>query len=420
LDSPESINPDNNKTRLFYGYIIAAAAFFVLFAAYGVRFAYGVFFKPMAAELGYSSATTSAAYSISLFLEGVFSLVMGGMADRFGPRVVMIFSSIVVGTGYCLMPLVHSPWQLYLFYGVILGIGMGGMFVPMVSMTARWFTTRRNLMTGIVSSGAGIGMLVLPPLVARLIIWYDWRATYVIMGIMIFVITMIAAQFLRRDPATMGTIPYGENKQPNIKATASGFSFKDALRTSQFWIIFIMIFWYGFYSTAINVHIVPDAINSGMVPTTAANILATSGGLLVAGRILLGIAADRAGNKRIFMFGFVLSTLALFWLIYMQAHWAFFVFAALIGFSQGGLGTSQSPLVASVFGLKSHGLIFGGVGFGYTLGAALGPFLTGYIFDKTESYNLALFVCVGTSILALIFSLFIRRIKNYIFTSAPL
>jgi MFS family permease len=413
---------DTTRPRLFYGYIISIAAFFIIFAAYGVRFSYGVYFKPMAADLGYSSAVTASAYSLSMFLEGIFSLVMGGLSDRFGPRIVLTISSLLVGAGYCLMPHVHSPWQLYVFYGLILGIGMGGIFVPTISMTARWFTARRNLMTGLVSSGAGIGMLVLPPLSAHLIQSFGWRTTFPIMGIAILVVVLVAAQFLKRDPSSLGLMPYGET--PRVEkgkaSVASGFTFQQALRLPQFWVIFIMIVLYGFYSSAINVHIVPDAINTGMSPTTAANILAVSGGLLVVGRVILGTAADRTNNKRIFLFGFTLSTLALVWIILQQAHWGFFVFALLIGFAQGGIGTSQSPLVASVFGLKAHGLIYGCVGFGYTIGAALGPFFTGYIFDVTSSYNLALIICVGTSVLALLFAFFLRPVKSSIFTSSRL
>jgi MFS transporter, OFA family, oxalate/formate antiporter len=406
-------------SRFFYGYVVALAAFIIIFAAYGVRFSYGVYFKPMAAELNYGSAITSAAYSVSMLLEGIFSLVLGGLADKYGPRIILTCCSILVGVGYCLMPFVHSIWQLFVFYGLILGVGMGGIFVPMVSMTARWFTSRRNLMTGLVSSGAGIGMLVIPTASAFLIQSFGWRTTFVVMGIFILAVVLIAAQFLKRDPSRVGALPYGE-KQPAEKGrttSTSGYSFKEALRLPQFWIIFIMIVWYGFYSSSVNVHIVPDAINQGMSPTTAANILAVSGGLLVVGRVVLGTMADRIGNKRVFIFAFALSVLAMVWIILMQAHWAFFLFAVLIGFSQGGIGTSQSPIAASLFGLKAHGLIFGCIGFGYTIGAALGPFFTGLLFDITNSYHAALIICAVCSVISLLFAFLISPVKNSIFTS---
>jgi MFS family permease len=398
--------------RFFYGFVIAIAAFFVLFSAYGVRFAYGVFFKPMEEQLGLNAVTTSAAYSISFFMEGVFSLISGGLADRFGPRIILSISSILVAAGYCLMPLVHSPWQLFLFYGIILGTGMGAMYTPLVSMTARWFNARRNLMTGLVSSGAGAGMLVIPSSTALLIERYGWRTSFLIIGIAIPVIVFAAAQFMRRDPESIGVLPYGASERPvEEKSAAKDHELHEALRAPQFWVVFIMVFWFSALSMAYNVHIVPDAIHAGMHPTSAASILALTGALLLAGRIVLGIAADRTGNKPIFIFCFILSTVAFLLIAFVQAHWAFFVLAVMIGFSQGGVGSSQSPLIASLFGLKSHGLIFGSLGFGSTFGAAVGPLLTGYIYDRTGSYHRAMLMCAAASMISLVFAFFIKPVE---------
>jgi MFS family permease len=400
---------EQTTPRIFYGFIIAIASFFVLFAAYGVRFSYGVFFKPMAGELGMNAATTSAAYSISFFMEGVFSLVSGGLADRFGPRIVLSLSSVLVAAGYCLMPMVHSPWQLFLIYGIVLGIGMGAMFTPLVSMTARWFNARRNLMTGLVSSGAGAGMLVIPSFTAHLIERCGWRTSFLIIGIAVPVIIFIGAQFMRRDPESMGAVPYGASEKPvTERSTTKEHALHEALRAPQFWVVFIMSFWFSVFAMSYNVHIVPDAIDAGMHPTSAANILALTGAMLLIGRIVLGIVADRIGNKPIFIFCFLLSTSAMLFIAFMQAPWAFFLLAVMIGFSQGGVGSSQSPLIASLFGLKSHGLIFGSLGFGSTLGAAVGPLLTGYIFDRTGSYHWALLMCAASSLISLVFSFFIK------------
>ena len=398
------------KAKLFYGFVISIASFFVLFSTYGVRFAYGVFFKPMGHELGFNAATTSAAYAISFFLEGVFSLVSGGLADRFGPRIVLSISIILVALGYCMMPMVHSQWQLFLIYGLVIGVGMGAMFIPLVSMTARWFNARRNLMTGLVASGAGAGMLIIPSVTAFLIERYGWRNTFVIMGIFVLAIVLTAAQFMVRDPAILGAIPYGEDasRQNRGSKPAEGYSFKEALHTPQFWTVFVMVFWFGIFIMSYNVHIVPDAISSGMASTRAAHVLATTGALMIAGRVILGTVADKTGNKPIFIFCFLLSAIALFFIVIVPAHWAFFVLAVLIGFAQGGIGTSQSPLVASMFGLKAHGLIYGCIGFGYTIGAALGPLLTGYIFDLTGSYHTALLICASASVVALLFAFFVK------------
>ncbi len=397
------------ESGIFYGFIIAIAAFFALFSAYGVRFAYGVFFKPMAKDLGFSAATTSAAYSISFLCEGIFSLISGGLADRFGPRIVVSVSSILIVAGYCLTALAHSPWQLFLFYGVLLGIGMGAMFVPLVSMTARWFKARRNLMTGLVSSGAGMGMLCVPPYIAHLIDSHGWRSSFLIMGLFIFTVVIIAAQFFKRDPASIGSVAYGENPDSSaIPSQVHGHTYPEAMRTSQFWIFFALVFCFGTVSMSYNVHIVPDAINSGMRPTRAANIMAVTGAMFVISRIILGTLADRYGNKPVLIFCFIVSSLSFFFITLVHAHWAFFLLALLFGITQGGVGTAQSPVVATLFGLRSHGLILGSIGLGSTMGSALGPLLAGYIFDFTGSYHWALFMCAIVSLFALTFASFIK------------
>jgi len=398
---------------IFYGYVVATASFCILVMVHGVRFSYGVFFTPMARELGWDSATTSLAYAISLFIEGAFNFLLGGLADRYGPRLVITFSGVVLALGYCLMPLVTSTWQFFLFYGLIVGAGIGGIFVPLVVLIARWFAIRRNMMTGVVTSGVGIGMLIIAPLANHLISTQGWRITFLIMGIATLLVTGISAQFLKKDPAALGLAPDGiKPKDVSIQATAvKGLTFHEAIRTHQFWLAFFVLFCYGFGLLAINVHIVPDAIHLGIPGPIAAGVLATIGGVQIIGRIGLGAAADRVGNKLIVLIGFIATAAALFWIISINSVWAFFFFAVLVGLFQGGIASSQSPLVAHLFGLKSHGAIFGLCGFGFTFGSALGPYITGYIFDITGSYHNAFLIAIAVSIIGVILILLVKPVK---------
>ena len=190
-------------------------------------------------------------------------------------------------------------------------------------------------------------------------------------------------------------------------SAARGHSLLEALQSRRFWVVFVMSFWFSVFSMSYNVHIVPDAVNAGMQPTSAAQILGWTGALMIAGRIILGTIADRSGIKPVFIFCFALSTCGFLLISFLQAHWAFFALAVMIGFSQGGVGSSQSPLIASLFGLRSHGLIFGFLGFGSTFGAAVGPLLTGYLFDLTGSYRWALLMCAAASLISLVFACFV-------------
>ncbi len=402
------------KSGLFYGYIIAIIAFCIIFISYGIRFSYGVFFKPISSELGWSSATTSLAYSVSMILEGVFNIFAGAIIDKYGPRLVLTISGILIGLGYCLIPTVSSGWQFFVFYGGIVGVGMGGIFIPLVSIIARWFAVRRTLATGLVSSSVGAGMLVVSPVANQLIITYDWRMTFLIFGILILLVTVIGAQFLKRDPTTIGLAPYGEKIDSNkdLKIPAQGLTFKEVVHFPQFWFVLIMILVYGFCRNSVNIHIVPDATNLGITATVAAAMLGTIGGFEIAGRIGLGLAADRIGNRSIFRLVFILFAMLTFWLPLINATWAFFIFAAIFGCAQGGIASSQSPLMASLFGLKSHGLLFGFCGFSFTLGAALGPYVTGHLFDSNGSYQIPFLICSIISLIAFGITLLLKPLKN--------
>jgi MFS family permease len=401
------------KPRLFYGYIVVVAAFFIVLASMGSYLAFGVFFTPLLTEFGWTRAMTSVAFSLSWIMQGSLGIVMGGLTDRFGPRIVLTLCGFFLGLGYLLISQVSAIWHIYLFYGVIIGIGMSGTMVPLASTVARWFTKRRSIANGIVLCGVSVGILIVPPVASRLIATYDWRVSYIILAGLVFVVIILAAQFLKRDPAGMGQVPYGENdgEGPPLELQTEGYSLREAVVTRQFWLLLVMFGCMGFCRHSIIVHIVPHATELGMSATSAANLMAVIGGLSTAGRLVLGTAADRGGNKQVFIVSFALVLAALLWLVPAGEAWMLYLFAAVFGLSMGG-AAAESPLVAGLFGLSSHGLIFGILGVGITLGAALGPYVAGYIFDVAGSYQAAFLVSASAGVIGLISTIFLTPTKR--------
>jgi len=414
VTSKEDYQLRKTEPRIFYGYIVVIVAFFVMVASWGVYNAFGVFFKPLQAEFGWSSAATSGAFSLSMIIYGVMGIVVGGLNDRFGPRIVMTLCGFLVGLGFLLMSQVNALWQIYLFYGVIVGIGLSGVWVPQLSTVARWFVRRRSLMTGIVVAGVGIGQLIGSPVASRLIAAYDWRLSYIILGGVVLIVMVLAAQLMKRDPTKMGLLPYGENevKQQGLASEAGAFSLKEAAGTTQFWVSLVMFFCFGFGVFGVTVHIVPHAIELGVSAVSAANVLAAMGGISILGTYVLGGLGDRIGNRQVFIIGFILIAAAFFWLVPARELWMFYLFAALFGFAMGGTGAVESPLVAGLFGLRSHGLIYGVVHIGFTAGAAVGPVVMGYIFDLTGSYQVAFLVCGVVGVVGLIMAVVLRPTKK--------
>ena len=406
--------PPGTKPGFFYGYIVVVAVLCIMVVIWGTFYTFGVFFTPLLNELGWTRAVTSGAFSLAMIMFGLLGIIMGGLSDRFGPRMVMTFCGFLIGSGYLLMSQVNTAWQLYLFYGVVMGAGLGGAFVPLVSAVARWFVKRRGIMTGIVVSGIAIGALIGPLVANWLISTYGWRVSYMILGSTVLVIVILAAQFLRRDPTQVGQMAYGEDEgeERRLRLETEGFSLREAIYTRQFWITLAMLFFYGFSLFTIIVHITPHAIELGISAATAATILATIGIMSIFSRIVLGSASDRIGNRQVFIIGFILMSAALFWLVPATEIWKLYLFAGVFGFAYGGGGASESPLVAALFGLRSHGLILGVINLGVTTGGAVGPFVAGYIFDVTGSYQIAFVVCAVTAILGLTLAVALRSVRE--------
>lgn len=399
-----------DKTRFFYGYIIVIIAFLAMMLTMGMLFVFGIFFKPIIEEMGWTRAVTSGAFSLSVIVGGLVGIAMGGLNDRFGPRVVITLCGLLVALGFLLMSQTQTVWQLYLFFGVMIGAG-SNTYVPLLSTIARWFVRRRSMMSGIAFAGSGVGMLVLPLVINQLISAYDWRISCLILGAIILVVVVVSAQFLKSNPGQVGQVAYGANNstEEGLSLAARDFSVREAASTRQFWMFLIVLVCYGFAFSSVQVHIVPYTTDLGISATTAAIILATIGGATIVGQLGLGSAGDKLGYKRTFFIGIVLVALAVFMLMVGKELWIFFLLAVFMGLGFGNCGTQESPIAAWLFGLASHGLILGFCACSFALGAAIGPLVFGYIFDVTGNYQAAFLVSAALAIIAVILTILVKQ-----------
>jgi MFS family permease len=150
--------------RIFYGYIIVIAAFFIMMAYAASRFTFGIFFDPLINEFAWSAALLSGAYSLSIVVDGTVGILMGRLTDKLGPRKILTICGLLAGLGFILLSRITTVWQMYLIYGLLIGIGMSGVFVPVISIIPRWFIAKRNTVNGIVLAGMGLGNLAIAPL----------------------------------------------------------------------------------------------------------------------------------------------------------------------------------------------------------------------------------------------------------------
>ena len=386
-----------------YRYVIAAACFAIQAIGIGFYVSYGVFFHPLNAEFGWSRSTIAGASSVAFIFMGLFGILIGRLNDRIGPRIMMTVCGCIFGLGYLLMSRIHAVWQLYFFYGGVIGIGLSAIDVIPLSTTARWFVRNRGTMTGFVKVGTGAGQFAVPLMASFLITTYGWRTSYLIMGTAVLLLLVSIGQFLRRDPGQMGFLPEDAEKTPVGRPYATGddLTLREVLRTRQFRTICFANLTAGFCLMSILVHIVPHAQDLGASAPKAAGVLATIGGVSIFGRFLSGLAVDRVGSRVIMIICFILLMGGLLWLQVARELWMLYLFAVIYGISHGGIFTAISPMVAEYFGTTSHGALFGIVVFSGTIGGSIGPFLAGYIFDITSGYGPAFWLFTVTSVLGL-------------------
>jgi len=393
----------HRKNPFFYGYIIILSGFFIQAVVWGISNSFGVFFDPLIKEFGWSRATISGAASLGFLVHGSASIVLGNLNDRFGPRLIMSGCGVFLGLGFLLMTTLHASWQLYLFYGLITGIGLGGIDVIPLSTVSRWFKKNRGMMSGIIKVGTGVGMLTMPFFITWLIQHYGWRTTFMVLAVMISLSVLFLAQFLVRDPILKSQVIdngiRGASKSRN--ESEEGLTFQEAIATRQLWTICFIYFIILFCVYTILIHIVQHAIDLGIPSGLSAGILSTIGGVSITGRFLMGGAADKIGEKSALLICLLCLLSSLILLQAVETLGMFYLFAAVYGFAHGGFFSLVSPLIAKFFGTRSHGLLFGIVIFSSTIGGAIGPFMAGYVFDLTASYKMVFMVLAVLCTLAL-------------------
>jgi MFS family permease len=380
----------------------------------GTYIAFGVFFNPLMEEFGWSRAAIAGASSTAFLSMGIFGVLVGRLNDSFGPRRLMSAAAVLLGLGCVLTGRLTTLWELYLYYGIIFGMGLSAIDVIALTTIARWFSHRRGFMTGIVKVGTGAGQFAIPLAASALILLYGWRWTIAIIGAVVAVILVLMAQLLRRDPEALGpkSKPRADMHSPAAPAAALSLPLERVFRTVQFWTICMLNFFLVSCLMVVLLHIVPHARDSGIPPVLAAGVLSTIGGVSMLGRFASGLVIDRKGSKAVMGICFVLLLGDLAWLQFADRLWMFYLFGAVYGLAHGGFFTAISPLVAEWFGIHSHGTLFGIVVCFGTLGGAAGPLLAGRLFDLSGSYQSTFWILIALAIVAWVLLLSLRPVNE--------
>ncbi len=386
-----------------WAWAVAGATFVLMFLAYGNVYSFGVFFPVLAKAFNADRGDTAFVFSVVGGLYSTMGIISGPAADRFGTRPVCLFAMLAMGAGLIYASYAEALWQVYLGFGLGLAFGMGFSFAPANAGLQRWFTKRRGLASGFASTGVGVSILVLPPLVALLIDWYDWRLAMRTTGVMALGMGTLAALMMGDPGRASAPLP-----SDNIEAGRLDhrFELRAALTSRGFVMCFLSSVFccVGFFIPF--VHIVPYAIDRGLGEGTGVYLLAVIGAASLIGRLLLTAASDRLGRRNSFAaMYFVMGASFLLWYMDGQSEGDFAlltIFAALYGLGSGGYVAMIAPILAEYFGTEKIGSVLGCFMPSVALGGFFGPWLAGHAFDLWGNYDLPILVSAVCGLVAVV------------------
>jgi len=363
-------------------WLIVLALFVVTYGISTPLAAYGVFLPVLADAFGWSRGALSTALSINLLLGGVAGFAIGALADRHGPRVMLVATVSLAGAGFALVGVMSALWQLYLFVGILGGVGMSSFYLLAAATVSHWFDERRALAIALVLVGFNLGYISAGPLAAWLITHLGWRAAYALLGGGSGLITTLAALSVRLPRP--GEAPVRRSVVPG--APARDFTLREALADRRQWFLNASWFVLGGLALMISVHVVPFARDQGISLAAASLALTAYGVGAVTGRVSSGVAAERLGTLTTIRLGYVLQIVALVALWRAPSRDVLLLSLALFGVGFSASDTMVTKVIPEVFGMRSLGAIMGVLTLGWRTGAALGPATAGFLYDVTGSY----------------------------------
>ena len=369
-------------------WLIVAALFTVTYGVSTPLAAYGVFLPVFAETFGWSRGAISSALSLNLLIGGVAGFAIGALADRHGPRVMLVVTVILAGSAFALVSLISALWQLYLLVGVLGGVGMSSFYLLSTTTVTRWFDERRGLALALVLVGFNLGYISAGPLSAWLIARVGWRAAYALLGSASAVVTMLAALSVRLPSVREAPVPRAPavHTTPAYGAAAGGVTLAQALVHLRQWYLNVSWLLLGALSLMVSVHIVPFAHDQGISLAGASLALTAYGIGAVCGRVASGIVSDRIGTFTTIRLGYALQLGALLILLGLSSRAALLGSLVALGVGFAAADTMLAKAVPDVFGTRALGAILGVLNLGWRCGAAIGPAAAGFLYDLTGSY----------------------------------
>jgi MFS family permease len=409
---------DKKQGKFFYGWVVVGISGLVFAVVRGINDSFGVFFVAFVEQYGWSRAAVAGAFSFGRAVEGTVSVAIGMLSDRIGLRRLVPICACLMALGLIMASRVESLWMLYISYGLVFAVGITGVgdlsHLPVIS---RWFIKKRGTAIGIAMAGMGLGILLVVPLSQTLILYFGWRWAYVALAVLTVVLIIPPTLLFQRErPEDMGLLPDGEVADELPISAGAGGSVRDrlsgprkewtlrgAMATPTLWLLFAVRVMTPLGMMMVVPHHVAYLVGQGFDKLTAAFAFGTLGAFSFTGRIVFGSLSDRIGRVPTICLTYsfsIIGTLLLMALHDPTQTFLLWCHIVIYGLGFGARGPVTSSLVIDLFHGKHYGAILGFLEIGSGLGGTLGPWLSGFLFDRMGSYALSFNLSMAVLMLA--------------------
>ncbi len=371
-----------------YGWVIVAAGALMTCVSMGAMFSLAVFLQPISVDTGWTRTGISTAMTINFLVMGFAAFAWGAISDRFGPQVVVLSGSVLLGLGMVLSSRATGLAEFQLVFGILVGAAAGAFYAPMMALASGWIEKNRSLAVALVSAGAGTAPLTVAPFARWLIDNYDWRPAMLVVGVAAWILLIPASLLVRRPPVVLETNPPAPGIATPVAAVVEArMSAGEALRTPQFVVLALAHFACCAAHSGPIFHMVTYAIGCGIPAMVAVSVYSLAGLSGLGGRVLLGVLADRLGAKPVLVGGLMVQALGAGAYLFATGLGELYALSIVFGIAYGGVMPLYAILARDYFGPHIMATVFGAISAMASLGMAFGPWAGGWVFDTYASYS---------------------------------
>ncbi|MGD8170549.1 L-lactate MFS transporter [Vibrio sp. TRT 21S02] len=380
----------------------------------GILYAWSVFNKALVTDFGWSAADASSPYAIATITFSVCLLVAGILQDRMGPRKILILGTTLTGLGMIASGFASSVLMLNITFGVITGAGIGFGYACLSPSAMKWFhASKKGMVNGLIAAGFGLAAIYLAPLTSMLIGQVGINTSFMILGVGVLAIAVPLACTINNPPAgyTPAEPKVKQGQAPKTIKQAMDFSWKEMLKTPQFYSLWIM---YAF-AASVGLMIIGNITNIASVQANLPNAVYLASILAVfnsGGRVAAGILSDKIGGVRTLLLAFVLQGFNMVMFATFNSEFTLIIGTAIAAVGYGTLLAVFPSITAEYYGLKNYGTNYGVLYTSWGIGGAIGAAVVGYSMTHDGGYDLAYTISAVMMAVCIVLALVTKPVRE--------